>query len=209
MWVICLAFGAFCVWNAALITRSLGKTASSEVSGKDADALQLSLGNWFSIATRSPAVAFFVLAIIAGVGLPAFYSWLYRPTGPSGYSMVTAHGSFQTTVSDVCFQTPEESFFATGYTLKFPSDIKSINYSVEAPNSLTDNLTIELSGSSAWYKINTQQSKPAALDHDGSFDIPDPIVFTSEAQGTAGLPQEDAVGASQPTTLSNALAGQK
>jgi hypothetical protein len=204
---LCLAFGAFCVWTAAVMTRSLGK-AASEGSGRDgSDALILDFGSWLKVATRSPAVAFFVLGVVAGIGLPAFYAYLYRPAGPNGYAMVTAHGKFQTAVSNVCFQTPEESFFATGYTLRFPRSVKNINYTVEAPGSLTDDLSIELDGSGAWYKINTDKAKPAALDQNGSFDIGDPLVFMNSSQG-AGLPKQSAVG-QQTTTLSNVLGGQQ
>jgi hypothetical protein len=193
MWVVCLAFGAFCVWNAALITRSLGKDAIKNAGSEDGDALDIHLGSWFKIATRSPAVAFFALAVAAGIGLPAFYSYLYAPP-PRGHGsdMITVHGSFQPNLADVCFLTAAtEQFAANSYTLTFPRAFTRINYSVQAANSLTHSLDIELDGNIATYWLdNTKET--AALDSDGSFAIADPIVFTSQSQASAALPKEDA-----------------
>lgn len=202
IWLLSLLFGAFCVWNACRITSALG-TAASQQAANAGGALDLHIGSWLRIATQSPAVAFFVLGIAAGIGLPAFYSYLYSPDGPKGTDTVTARGRFNPAVASVCFQTDSVVSSAAGYTLKFPRKVHSVNYSVQTASAIPASLFIELNGDSASYSIDNGPSRTVTIDHEGVLPIGDPITLQSSAGSNALTPQS-ATG-SQTTSLSQVL----
>jgi hypothetical protein len=186
MWVIALAFGAFCVWNACRLTVKLGQNASQEVvQAGQGQALELHIGKWFQIASQSPAVAFFILGVCGGLALPAFYSWLYSPEGPKGTQIIIARGQFNPNVANACFQTDQVLSDALGYSIKIPRQVPSITYSVQTPSMSAATLFIEQDGSGAQYSIDNGPLKPATVDHAGILMIGDPIPLISGAQAAS------------------------
>ncbi len=192
IWAICLLFGVFCVWQACRIVLGLGSSASTVLGNVNAPgpgALELHIGQWLRVATQSPAIAFFALAVVAGVGLPAFYSFLYRPDGPRGYDTVTVYGQFTSSEPNVCFQADAVVSTAAGYSIKLPRQSKSVTFSIEPQNKLPANLLIELDGPGAWYSIDNGTTKPTAIDAQGVVRIPDPIPLV-DARAEANLPKQ-------------------
>jgi hypothetical protein len=228
MWVISLLFGAFCVLIAYRITVKLGQTASQQLwQGGDAkeptqggddkqaakddgggNGIEIHIGEWLQIATKSPAVAFFILGVCSGLALPAFYSWLYSPQGAKGAQIITARGQFNPDIANVCFQTDQVVSDSAGYSLKIPRQVRSITYIIQAPGMSGANLLIEQDGSGADYSIDEGPLKPVAVDHGGNLAIGDPIPLINNTQAAA-LKSVTALGQQTVSNISNVLTGKR